>query len=244
MQFPLTIRIPNQPQRSGISSPDEQRIVPAWKRGSLSRYGSREALPSCPAPSPTRPLEPAAQCPRGFECPELPVCSGGSEVARVLQQCPGQAAVTRSACFPWKTRVSLSPHFSATSGCWLMAWTCSAPIFRPYLWVTLCLLTTSKASSESGIISFATEVALGMLLTRAFSSVLQNWCMYRKITENRAGRELKSPLQKVLFTNQNNSEKTILEFNLVAQTDLQNSQWGRLYKYSLQCYFYHSNCFL
>lgn len=191
----------------------------------VSRYGSREALPS--APHPSDPWIPTSTW--GFGCPELPVCSGGSEAAQVLQQCPRQAAVTRSACFLWKTCVFLIPHFSATSGCWLLAWTRSAPIFRLCLWVRLCLLTARKASLGSGIISFATEVALGMLLTRDFSSVLQNWGMYKKITENRAGRELESPLQKVLFTNQNNSEKTILEFNLVAQTGLQNNQW-RLYK--------------
>lgn len=178
----------------------------------------------------------------GFGCPELPVCS---EAAQVLQQCPGQAAGTRSAHFLWKTCVSLVPHFSATCGCWLMAGTPSAPIFRPYLWVTLCLLTASKANLEFDFISFATEVALGMSLTRDFSSVLQNWCMYRKITENRAGREL----SKVL------SKKSSLQTKATQRKHFLSSIWlpKLIFKTAsgedctrnlLQCYFYHSNCFL
>lgn len=200
MRFPLTIRIPNESRTAGISSPDEPRIVLTLKTDSLSRYGPRETLPS-----PIRPLGAAANLQEDWAA--HPVCS---EAAQVLHQCPAQLCLfsVENVC------VSLIPHFSATCGSWLLAWSRSAPIFRPYLWVTLCLLSASKASLESGTVSFATEVALRMLLSRDFSSVLQNWCMYRKITENRAGRELKSPLQKVLPTDQNNSEKMILEFNM------------------------------
>lgn len=223
MRFPLTIRIPNESQTSGISSPMERRIVLTLKMDSLSRYGSREALPS--APSPIRPLEPNLQ--GGLAAQS----SQSAAVAARLHKCSVQVRLLsppllvfcgKRVCplFPtsvplvdvgsWQELVQLL--FSGRIYEWhfvylqlgKQAW--SLVLFPlPLKWLWACHWP------ETSAVFYRTEVCI------------------KTITENRAGRELKSPLQKVLFTNQNNSEKTIFEFNLVAQTGLQNSQW-RLYK--------------
>lgn len=146
---------------------------------SLNRYQPREALSWSAVSAPTKFLDLTAQ--RQTWCvdetpQELTVYAnnGKRPQKRRNARCSGQTNVTRSDYFPWKTCVSLILHFSGTSRFWLMTWTWSSNIFRLYPWVTLCLLTSSKACFKYSILSFAHLHGTTHVTDQ---SVLQNWCM-------------------------------------------------------------------
>lgn len=146
--------------------------------------------------------------------------------------------------FYGKHVVSLIPHFSATSGCWLMAWARPAPgSGHIYEWHFVYSLLVKQAWS---LVRFPLPLKWlwTCVLTRDFSSVLQNWCMYRKITQNRAGTELWSSLyKKSSLQTKATRRKQFLSSICLPKLIFKTASGEACTRNSLQCYFYHSNCF-
>lgn len=163
---------------------------------SLNRYQPREALSWSAVSALTKFLDLTAQR-QTFCVDETPqklmvyTNSGKRPQKQCNAQCSGQIDVTRSDYFPWKTCVPLIFHFSGTSRFWLMIWTWSPNIFRLYPSVTLCLLTSSKACLKHSIISFAHLYATKHVTDQRLYQCFTKLTYVRKITEKRAGRDLK-----------------------------------------------------